>query len=171
MSLPTLFLNPTLKPKQKTEAIAQQMLKGQVSEADWLAFARLLKDPAKATCIEAMEIATQVKPELLTQQGFDYVVEQLSAKAPRIKWESAKVIANTAQNFEPQLDMAIVNLLDNAEHIGTVVRWSAAKALAAIVALKTKHNSDLIPALEVLCLKEEKGSIQKIYKAGLKKGN
>ncbi|MBX7181703.1 MAG: hypothetical protein K1X82_06305 [Bacteroidia bacterium] len=115
-----------------------------------------------------MELATQKQPELLSIAGFEFVVNQLTAKAPRIKWESAKVIANTAQNFVNQLDKAIVNLLDNAEHTGTVVRWSAATALIAIAALKTKHHNNLIPALEALCLKEEKGSIQKIYKKGLK---
>lgn len=168
MPISSILLDPTLKPKQKTEAIAQQLQNGLLSEANWLAFSLKAKDPAKATCIEAMELATQKQPELLSIAGFEFVVNLLTAKAPRIKWESAKVIANTAQNFVNQLDRAIVNLLNNAEHTGTVVRWSAATALTAIAALKTTHHNDLIPALEALCLKEEKGSIQKIYKKGLK---
>ena len=168
MPLLSILSDNNIKPTQKTKQIVESLLNGQLSINNWLLVVKSAKDSPKATCIEAMEWATREKPEILTREGFDFVVDQLTAKAPRIKWESAKVIANTAQNFVNQLDRAIVNLLNNAEHTGTVVRWSAATALTAIAALKTTHHNDLIPALEALCLKEEKGSIQKIYKKGLK---
>jgi hypothetical protein len=93
----------------------------------------------------------------------------LTAKAPRIKWESAKVIGNTANLFITKLDTPIKNLLVNTEHEGTVVRWSAAFALGEILKLKTKHNKQLLPAIEAICKREEKNSIKKIYLDAMKK--
>jgi hypothetical protein len=59
--------------------------------------------------------------------------------------------------------------LMNADHEGTVVRWSAATALSAILLLKTGHNEILVPAVEALLDREGKDSIRKIYSAALKK--
>ena len=114
------------------------------------------KDPAKATCIEAMEFATKVNPGIATVECLEFMIASLTAKAPRVKWESAKVIANIAHMFPDKLDNAVNNLLLNSEHAGTVVRWSAAVALAAIIKMKYKKNKELIPAIEAICKREEK---------------
>jgi HEAT repeat protein len=92
----------------------------------------------------------------------------LTEKAPRIKWESAKVVGNIAHLYPDKLDEAIKNLLINSEHTGTVVRWSAAFALGQIIKLRTSRNRNLIPAIESICKREEKNSIKKIYIAALK---
>jgi HEAT repeat protein len=93
----------------------------------------------------------------------------LTEKAPRVKWESAKVIGNIAHLYPDKLDDAIKNLLTNTEYDGTVVRWSAAFALGQIIKLKTKRNKILIPAIEAICKREEQNSIGKIYLDALKK--
>jgi hypothetical protein len=90
-------------------------------------------------------------------------------KAPRVKWESAKVIGNIAYLYPDKLDKAIGNLLTNSEFSGTVVRWSAAFALGEIVKLKTKRNKDLIPAVEAIIRRDDDNAIKKIYQAALKK--
>lgn len=118
-----------------------------------------------------MEFATKQQPTILTKNAFAFVCDTLTAKAPRVKWESAKVIGNTAALFSDQLDEAIVNLLQNSEHEGTVVRWSAAYALGEIIQLKTALNNELIPAVEAICNREEKNSIRKIYLDALKKAS
>ena len=105
-----------------------------------IALAEKSKDPDKATCIEALEFASRKNPAIADKQCFLYVSKCLTEKAPRIKWESAKVTGNTAHLFTTKLDEAIKNLLVNTEHDGTVVRWSAAFALGEILKLKTKHN-------------------------------
>jgi HEAT repeat protein len=79
------------------------------------------------------------------------------------------VIGNVCKNFASDLETAIVNLLDNTEHEGTVVRWSAAFALGEILKLKTSHNENLVPAIESICERETQNSIRKIYLAALKK--
>ena len=93
----------------------------------------------------------------------------MTEKAPRIKWESAKVVANISHLYPDKLDEAINNLLSNSEHSGTVVRWSAAFALGQIIKIKTSRNKDLISAIESICKREEKNSIKKIYLDALKK--
>ncbi|WP_300662936.1 HEAT repeat domain-containing protein [Fluviicola sp.] len=169
MELAALLNDKATKSKEKTELLSKLVLESKVSADDLLEFAGTAKDPVKATCIEALEYATKQKPELMNEKNFRFVTAALTEKAPRIKWESAKVIGNTAHLFPAHVDQAINNLLDNSEHDGTVVRWSAAFALGEILKLKTKHNKDLLPALEAICNREEKNSIKKIYLDAIKK--
>lgn len=165
----TLLSDKTIQPKEKTEKLSLLIKTGEISVAQLIEYASISKDPIKATCIEALEFATQKDPSLLGKSGFEFVIDQLSAKAPRIKWESAKVIGNTAKQHNKSLDKAIVNLLINSEHEGTVVRWAAAFALGEIIKLKTAHNKELVPACEAIVAREEKNSIKKIYLAAFKK--
>ncbi|MFN8243543.1 MAG: hypothetical protein U0X40_05760 [Ferruginibacter sp.] len=167
--LTEIFADKTLKPKQKVLQLGNQLLQKRLSVDELVAFAALAKDPVKASCIEALEIATAQEPALLKKRAFLFVTEQLRANAPRVKWESASVIANTARLFPSELDTAIKELLINSEHSGTVVRWSAAKALAAMLSLHTPHKKDLLPALESILAREEDNAIRKIYQAAIKK--
>lgn len=155
--------------KEKTETISQMLLNGKIIIGELIEFAQTCKDPAKATCIEAIEFATKAKPEIASLACLHFVSKTLAEKAPRVKWESAKVIGNIAHLYPAKLGDAIKNLLVNAEHPGTVVRWSAAFALAQIIKLKSSLNKDLIPAIESICKREEKNSIRKIYIAALLK--
>ncbi|MBS1637338.1 MAG: hypothetical protein JST26_15565 [Bacteroidetes bacterium] len=158
-----------IKPKEKTETISRMLLDGTITASELMELAKTLKDPGKATCIEALEFASQSKPELVDIKTFDFVSACLTEKAPRIKWESAKVIGNTARLHPRKLDTAIKNLLVNSEHSGTVVRWSAAFALGEILKLNLPGHKDLKEAAETICEREEKNSIKKIYLAAFKK--
>lgn len=169
MNISELLNDKQQKPKVKTETLSNWLLEGKISMDDLIAFAETAKDPAKATCIEAIEYATKLKPVTANKQCFQFATKTLTAKAPRIKWESARVIGNTAHLFPDSLDEAIKNLLDNSEHEGTVVRWSAAFALGEIIKLKTDCNNDLLPTIEAICNREEKNSIKKIYLEAIKK--
>lgn len=169
MTIEALFKDKTTKAKEKTEIISKWIIDTSLPTDELIAFAEKAKDPIKGTCIEAMEYATKQKPSLADETVFTFVTNTLTEKAPRIKWESAKVIGNTAQLFPENLDLAIKNLMTNTKHEGTVVRWSAAFALGEILKLKTTHNATLLPALENISEKEEKNSIKKIYLDAIKK--
>lgn len=169
MSIQEILSDKTLKPKAKTETISSLLLGKKISIDELITFAAAAKDPAKATCIEALEFVTKQNPDATDKACLAFVSQMLVSKAPRVKWESARVIGNIAHLFPASLDEAINNLLTNSEHPGTVVRWSAAYALGEILKLKTKHNKDLIPAIEAICKREEKNSIRKIYLDALKK--
>ncbi|HYG16711.1 MAG TPA: hypothetical protein VEC12_13225, partial [Bacteroidia bacterium] len=131
-------------------------------------YAQTAKDALKATCIEALEYATKQNSGIAGKDVLAFATASLGSKAPRVKWESAKVIGNIAHLFPKNLDEPIRKLLDNTTDTGTVVRWSAAFALGEIIKLKTLHNKQLIPAVENISIQEEKHSIKKIYQAALK---
>ncbi len=52
---------------------------------------------------------------------------------------------------------------------GTVVRWAAAFALGEILKLKTKHNKELLPALEAISKRETNNAIKKKYIEAIRK--
>lgn len=169
MTIDELLKDKSIKPKEKTETISQWLLSKTLPVDELLAFAEKQKDPAKASCIEAIEYATKQTPHIADETVLLFVTRTLTEKAPRIKWESAKVIGNIAHLFPEKLETPIDKLLINTAHEGTVVRWSAAYALGEILKLGTKRNKDLFPEIERICEKEEKNSIKKIYADAIKK--
>lgn len=169
MDIELILTNKESKAKAKVEAICKLLLENNIGIDDLIKTAVVSKEPNKANCIEAIEFATRSNPKIANLNCLEYVTKTLLEKAPRTKWESAKVIGNIAHLFTTKLDNAINNLLINSEYTGTVVRWSAAFALGEIVKLKTKHNKYLIPAIESIIKREEQSSIRKIYMAALKK--
>lgn len=168
MTLEILLKDKTKKIKERTETISNWLLDGSMPIDELIAFAEKAKDPEKATCIEAIEYATKQKPELADESVLSFATKMLTEKAPRVKWESARVIGNIAHLFPTKLKKAIVNLLVNTEYEGTVVRWSAAYALGEIVKLKTKHNKDLIPAIKAILKHNKDNAIRKIYEKAIK---
>lgn len=169
MQLEQIFKDKSLKPKERTEQLSKLILERIITIEDLTLFARSAKDPVKATCIESLEFATKADPGIITSDALSFVINCLREKAPRVKWESAKVIGNSIHLFPGKIDTAVKKLLDNTEDPGTVVRWSAAFALSQILKLKTGINDQLIPAIESIIEREEKNSIKKIYLAALKK--
>jgi HEAT repeat protein len=169
MDYKELINNKEVKAKEKVIILSRWIEDNPKELTGLIEFARNCKDSAKATCIEALEFATKMNPKIGIEDCFNFVTQTLTEKAPRIKWESARVIGNIAHLYPTKLDEAISNLLANTEHTGTVVRWSAAFALGEIIKIKSKQNKDLIPAIESICNREEKKSIKKIYIAALKK--
>ena len=169
MTIQELISDKVIKAKEKVETIGNWLLEGSLTTDELLVFAEKLKEPGKATCIEAMELATRQQPGIADESVLDFVTKTLTEKAPRIKWESAKVLGNIARLFPEKLEQPISNLLANTEHPGTVVRWAAAFALGEILQLKTSHNKELLPTIEAICAKELNNSIKKKYLDAIKK--
>lgn len=169
MTIESVFKDKLIKGKDKTMMICNWLLEGQLPVEELLAFAENQKSAIKATCIEAIEQASKQRPEIVTESVFILVIKTLTEKEPRVKWESARVIGNTAHLFIALLDKAIDHLMQNTKHDGTVVRWSAAYAIGEIIKLKTKHNKELITQVTAIIEAEEKNSIKKIYLTAIKK--
>jgi len=168
MDIQTILTDKTLKAKPKVEAISKMLLDKKVTIGELIKIAKVSKDKDKGTCIESLEFATRTNPRIASPDLLAFITGTLTDEAPRVRWESAKVIGNIAHLFPGKLDGAIGNLLTNTEYSGTVVRWSAAFALGEIVKLKTKHNKDLIPAIETIIKRDEDNAIRKIYQKALK---
>ncbi len=169
MQIELLFKDKSFKPKERTEQLSRLIEQQKIGVDELVAFAKLAKEPVKAGCIESLEHVTKTHPEHMTSTALSFVIDSLAAKAPRVKWESARVIGNCIHLFPANIPGAVTKLLDNTEHEGTVVRWSAAFALSQILLLKTGINSQLVSAAEAIVAREEKNSIKKIYLAALKK--
>ena len=169
VKLDKILEDKALKQKAKTEALSKLLLAKKLSIEELIAYTQKADDTLKATCIESLEYATKQNPSIATEKCFKFVSKTLADKAPRVKWESAKVVGNIAHLFPTKLDRAIGNLLANSEHDGTVVRWAAAFALGEILKLKTKHNKKLLPALEAISHKEKDNAIKKKYIDAIKK--
>jgi len=168
MEIIEILSNKALKPKQKIEKLCQDIIDKTISTKELINYARTAKDSEKGTCIEALEFASVKNPKIINKNCFEFVVEHLSDKAPRVKWECAKIIGNTAHLFKMDLNNAIKKLLENAIYDGTVVRWSAAFAFVEILKLETENNKKLIPKIKELIAKEEKPNIKKMYMDGIK---
>jgi len=163
MSIGEILSNKTLKPKGKVEALCQNIINKKLSINDLMLYAETAKDNEKGTCIEALEFASEINAKIINKKCFDFVVNYLADKAPRVKWECAKIIGNTARLFKNDLDNAINNLLENTNYEGIVVRWSVAFALVEILKLKTEYNKKLLPKIAKVCEKETKPNIKKMY--------
>lgn len=169
MTIEQVFQDKTLKAKAKVSTIGEWLLNNELPLDELLAYAEKQKATDKATCIEAVEFATKKVPTIADENLWEYVTNTLNDEEPRVKWESAKVIGNTAKLFPTQLDKAIKNLLPNADNNGTVVRWATAYALAEILKLKTENNTKLLPKIEQLCETETDNGVKKKYIEAIKK--
>jgi hypothetical protein len=159
--------NKGIKAKEKTLAVSGLLLNNKISIDDLVQLAGLQTDSNKGTLLAVMEFVSKGHPEIINGKAFKFVLSCLKEDAPRIKWEAAKVISNTAPLFPKFLKTAVPVLLGNSSHKGNVVRWSAATALAKIIALKKSLNSELIPKVEAILEWEKDNAIRKIYQKAL----
>jgi hypothetical protein len=136
---------------------------------DLVNYAEKANEVEKATCIESIEFVTKKQPGLATEKCLKFVTKSLADDAPRVKWESAKVIGNIAAVFPKTLRPAIKQLLINTESDGTVVRWATGYALGEILKLKTNINEELISAIQAICKRETDNGVKKKYLDALKK--
>jgi len=171
MEIAALLKSKDIKSKEKVSLLARALLSNEITPDALIDHAATAKDTEKADCIEAIELASKANPHIGSEKLFHFVVDSLSCKAARVKWESAKVIGNIAHLYPKKLDKAIVSLLINSEDKGTVVRWSAAYALGEIIKLRTLNNKELLPAVESIVKREEKNSIRKIYLDAVKEAS
>lgn len=169
MELKALLLDKGIKPSQKPVLLSGMLNENPQLVEALVEIAKESKDAEKGHCLEALEHLSMNNPALATESCFSLAVASLGSKAPRVRWESGRLIANIAATFPHRVTEAIPGLLNNTEHTGTVVRWSSAMALASILKLKLPVNETLIPSVQSIIEKEEKNSIRKIYQAALKR--
>jgi hypothetical protein len=163
-----ILQDKTLKGKAKCILISNGLLEKKLLPAELAQVAATLKEVDVANCLEGLELATKTKPELAGAKGIEFAISKLPAKAPRVKWEAARVVANCIHLHPVYAEKAALPLLQNTEHTGTVVRWSTALALAQIIQLPGKSKTELIAALHNILLNEENSGVRKIYERALK---
>jgi hypothetical protein len=169
MELDRFLKDKTSKAKVKVEQLSALVVDGQITLAELIDYATSASDTEKATCIEAIEFATRRQSTVASVLLLTFVTESLSSEAPRVQWESAKVVGNIAHLFPSKLSKTADRLLENAKNGGTVVRWATAFALGEILKLRTNLNARLLPIVERICDQESDTSIRKKYVDAIKK--
>lgn len=124
-------------------------------------------DAERGTCIEALEYASQNKPEI-AREYISCVVDFLNDKAPRVKWEAARVIGNIASKYPEEVSKAVESLLTNTNDKGTVVRWSTAFALGEIARYNLKLRENLLSKINTILKKESNNGVKNVYLKTLK---
>jgi len=168
MRINELLLSKEKSNKEITEEIANLLISGKIPIDDYIGELQKMKGSKKATLIESMEYATKESPGIANESCYDLIIKSLNDKEPRVKWESARVIANVAEQFPQKIEDVIERLQNNIEGSGTVVRWSIATALASIAKTNYKKKEALIELMKKNESIEEKASIKKIYISALK---
>lgn len=161
------ILKSKTKPKEKQGQLVEALKNGQIELEELLGFYKSAKDPEKGTLLSAITKITKDNPEFINHQ-IDFVIDQITYKAPRVKWESSEIIANIAEKYPEKTALAIPNLVGNIDNEGTVVRWSTAFALTAIAKHNKKTNNELIPLFEEQLGEEVNQGVRKIYEKALK---
>lgn len=169
MTLEELFADRTMKVKDRSAQLHGMLGENRLDQTALITFAEKADAAAKATCIEALEYATKKKPEFLTGAALDFCLRSLQDKEPRVKWESARVIANTIHLFPDRAEEAVAALMPNTSFDGKVVRWATAHGLARVITMRKSLNGELVPKVNAILKKEEENSIRKIYEAAIKK--
>lgn len=170
MNLTELINDKTKKGKEKVATISKWLLEGTLPIDELIIFAEKATDPVKkGTCIEAIEFATKENPTIADISVLEFATKTLTFDAPKVKWESARVIGNIAHLFPAKLNKTISNLLKNTEHNGTVVRWGTAFALGEILKLKSKNNKVFLQIIQSIFDKEQNSGVKKQYLNAIKK--
>jgi HEAT repeat protein len=162
------ILKSKLKPKEKTTLLASSLKNDSNLIFELIEYCKKASASAKGACIEAIEYVTKEDP-VFAKPALNFVFEHVNDKLPRVRMESARVIANTAKEFPAETANAVPNLLANTKDEGTVVRWAAAYALTEIAKYNKDVRKKLIKKFEKIVLLEDNNGVKNIYLKALKK--
>jgi len=124
-------------------------------------------DKEKGVCLEVLEAVTAKHPDWCAGR-LPAVIKFIDHKAPRVKWESSRVVANLAPKYPQEAAKAIPMLLANTSDKGTVVRWSAAFALGEIMKHNETERKSLLAKIEVILKKEQNNGVRNVYLKAMK---
>lgn len=155
-----------MKPKEKVLHLADTLKNGNYLN-DLLSYYKQAKDPAKGTCLSALTELTKENPEFV-KDCLDFIIEQISYKAPRVKWEASEIIAYASRLYPEKVVKAIPRLMENSIEDGTVIRWSAAFALTEIAKNNPATQKELIPYIEEMIETEKENGVRNVYVKAMK---
>jgi len=155
------------KPKEIVELLADKLKSDKKLINELIQYFENGTTAEKGNCMEAIEYVTKEDPEF-AKNCFDFVTEHINNKAPRVKWESCRIIGNIALKFPDKAKEAIPKLLENTNDKGTVVRWSAAFALTEIAKSSLEMQEELVPEFKKILERENNKGVGNIYLKYLK---
>ncbi len=156
------ILKSKKKPKEVVTLLAEMLKSNKKMIAELIRCFENGSVAEKGNCMETIEYVTNEEPEF-GETCLNFVIEHINDKAPRVKWESARVIGNVAQKFPDRVKEAVPKLLENTKDKGTVVRWSAAFALTEIAKSNPEIKKELIPEFRAILQREANKGVKNIY--------
>jgi HEAT repeat protein len=155
------------KPKALTEHLAAIVLADASSVESLFGALQAGNDKEKGVCLEVLEAVTRQRPELASGR-IPFIIGFIGYKSPKARLESSRVVANVACRYPDGTAGAVPALLKNTDDEGTVVRWSAAFALGAILKHNERERRLLLPKIEAILKKEENNGVRNLYLKALK---
>jgi len=155
------------KPKALNEFLAAQVRKDDQMAPRLMDALNDGNDKEKGVCLEVLEAVTRERPEWASDH-LPAVIGLINHKAPKVKWESSRVVANLASKFPDKTAKAIPNLLANTSDKGTVVRWSAAFALGEILKSNDRERKALLGKVEKILKTEKNNGVRNVYLNAMK---
>lgn len=155
------------KPKEILNLLAEKLKSNKKLLADLIRCFENGTTSEKGNCMEAIEFVTKQEPEF-AENCLDFVIEHINDKAPRVKWETARIIGNVAQRFPEKVKEAIPKLLENSQDKCTVVRWSAAFALTKIANSNPELQKKLFAKFNEIVKRESNKGVRNVYLKYLK---
>lgn len=159
--------NSKRKPKELLTYLAEKVKTDKNLLAEFPSSLQNGTPVEKGICMEVLEYISKDNPELI-EPYIMVVISFLNDKAPRVKWEGARVLANLAQNNPEKVSLAVEKLFINTKDAGTVVRWSAAFALGEIAKYNTKIRTTLVPQIQDILKRETNNGVRNVYLKALK---
>lgn len=161
------ILKSKRKPKEIVTLLAEKLKSDKELVADLIRCFENGSVAEKGNCMEAIEYITKENPEF-AENCLDFVIEHINNKAPRVKWETARIIGNVAHKFPDKVKDAVPKLLENTKDKGTVVRWSTAFALTEIAKSNPELRKELSSKFNGIVKKESNKGVKNIYLKYLK---
>ena len=155
------------KPKEIITLLAEKLKSDRGLVADLIRCFENGSVAEEGNCMEAIEYVTKEDPEF-AENCFDFVIENINNEAPRVKWETARIIGNVAQKFPDKIKKTVPKLSENTTDKGTVVRWSAAFALTEIAKSNPELQKELTTKFNEIVKKESNNGVRNIYLKYLK---
>jgi HEAT repeat protein len=161
------ILKAQTKPKERELLLVTYLREQPAALEQLLDYYPMATKSEKGTCMSALAAISIDNPRFVIPH-LDFVFAQISADAPRIKWEASEIVARVAAEFPDGAAEAVPALIENTSDEGTVVRWSTAYALTEIAKSHPASRDKLIPLFRELVTGETKNGVRKLYEKALK---
>lgn len=161
-------LGSGLTPKKKQIELVKAIEDGTIKIKDVVKKYHEANTSDRGLFMEVLESVSSRDPSKL-RPHLEFVIKQIGESAPRVKWESSRIVANLAKDFAVECEKAIAPLKNNMNHDGTVVRWSAAKALCEIAKYSDGKRKALYRQILAWEAEETNRGVKSIFTKTLKK--
>lgn len=169
MTIIEIINGKSLKRLEKRKSIVTAIVSKEVDCSIIIGTCESLPEKKCSLLLEAIEEVSRSKEFTLEEDYLDLAQKYILSSDNSCKREASRIVGNLADKFPTKLDDAIIDLLQNTDNEGTVIRWASAYALSRIIVIPQYAKSSLFEQISDLCAKEEENGVKNQYIKALKK--